>query len=45
MATRLFDENVIYNLKSDNGELSVIQVNIVIEYYKKVKGIRNVEKR
>jgi flagellar basal body-associated protein FliL len=46
MATkRLFEENVIYNLKNDNGELSVIQVNVVIEYYKKVKGIRNVEKK
>lgn len=40
---KLFDDKVIYNLKSTNGEVSVIQVSVAIEYYKKVRGIKNVE--
>lgn len=40
---RLFEENVVYNITSSNNKTPVIQVNIVLEYYKKIKGIRNVE--
>ncbi|HHW30455.1 MAG TPA: flagellar basal body-associated FliL family protein [Clostridiaceae bacterium] len=43
---KLFNDKVIYNLKSINdGDNSVIQVSVAIEFYKKVKGIKNVEEK
>lgn len=42
---KLFDDKVIYNLKSTNEEVSVIQVSVAIEYYRKIRGIKNVEEK
>ncbi|TYQ13167.1 UNVERIFIED_CONTAM: flagellar basal body-associated protein FliL [Acetivibrio alkalicellulosi] len=38
---RLFDERSPFNLKSTDGNISVIVVSIEISYHKKVKGIRD----
>lgn len=42
---QLFDEKKLVNLKTDNDKISVIQINGVIKYHKKVKGIKNVEEK
>jgi flagellar basal body-associated protein FliL len=42
---KLFEEKKYFNLKSDEGEISVIQVGVELVYFSKVKGIKNVEER
>lgn len=39
----IFEQKQLINLKTDGREISVIQINGVIRYLKKVKGIDNVE--
>jgi flagellar basal body-associated protein FliL len=41
----LFEEKKLFNLKTENNKISVIQVNAVIRYFKKVKGIKNVDEK
>jgi flagellar basal body-associated protein FliL len=41
----LFEEKKFFNLKSDEGENSVIQIGAELVYFKKVKGIKNVEQK
>lgn len=41
----IFDEKKLVNLKTDNNQISVIQINGVIKYIKKVKGIKNIEEK
>jgi len=42
---KLFEEKKYFNLKSDDGEISVIQVGVELVYFNKVKGIKNVEEK
>lgn len=42
---KLFNEKTIFNLKSDDGEMSVIQLNAILCYYKKVKGIKSTDEK
>jgi len=41
----LFLEDQVFNLKSEDNKMSVIQVNVELIYFKKPKGIRNVEEK
>jgi len=42
---QLFDDNTFFNLKSDDGKTSVIQISAELSYFKKVKGIKNTEQK
>lgn len=42
---RLFSDKQFFNLKCEEDKMSVIQVNVILYYYKKVKGIKNVEEK
>ncbi|HHW47830.1 MAG TPA: flagellar basal body-associated protein FliL [Clostridiaceae bacterium] len=42
---QLFDNNTFFNLKSEDGKTSVIQINAELSYFKKVKGIKNTEQK
>lgn len=42
---KLFTDKTIFNLKSDDGEMSVIQLNAILYYYKKVKGIKSTDEK
>jgi len=40
----LFDDNTYFNLKTD-GRTSVLQISAELNYFKKVKGIKNTEEK
>ena len=42
---KLYNEKKYFNLKSENGKLSIIQVNVELWYFKKVKGIKSTDEK